>query len=240
MTLKTENLAIHELEAQLGHVFADKDLLHKALTHVSAVVGAKRTQTYQRLEFLGDRVLGLVVSEMLCQAFPNAEEGELSRRLADLVRKESCAEVARDLGVSPFLRLGGSEVKSGRDNEAILADVCESIIGAIFLDAGYDVTKTQVMRWFLPRMQAPKRPLRDAKTSLQEWVQARGLATPAYREISRTGPAHAPHFVIGVDVEGFVTVEANGTSKRAAEQAAAEAFMVREGVWNVPAAPSIK
>jgi len=220
-----------DIETRIGHVFRDKDILRRALTHVSANVGVKRTKTYQRLEFLGDRVLGLVVSHMLYSAFAEAEEGELSRRLADLVRKESCADVARELGVGRFVRLGGSEVKSGRDNEAILADVCESLIGAIYLDAGYEVVQKLVISWFEPRMYAPRRPLRDAKTSLQEWVQGRGLAAPIYREISRSGPAHAPQFVIGVDVVGFVTAEASGASKRAAEQSAAEAFMRREGFW---------
>jgi ribonuclease III len=222
---------LKQVEAQIGHVFRDKELLVRALTHVSAQAAQKRTKTYQRLEFLGDRVLGLIVSDMLYASFPDADEGELSRRLADLVRKESCAEVSKQLGVSPYVFLGGGELKSGRENEAILADVCESLIGAIYLDGGYETVRQLVVSWFEPRMHMPRRPLRDAKTSLQEWVQARGLPAPIYREISRSGPAHAPSFVIGVDVRGFTPIEASGSSKRIAEQAAAEAFMRREGVW---------
>lgn len=219
------------VETRIGHVFRDKSLLVRAFTHVSATTGSKRTATYQRLEFLGDRVLGLIVSDMLYSAFVDAEEGELSRRLADLVRKESCADLARELDLGPYVRLGGGEVKSGRDNEAILADICESIIGALYLDAGYAQTQKIVTAWFEPRMYAPRRPLRDAKTRLQEWVQGRGLAAPIYHELARSGPAHAPQFVIGVDVVGFETMQATGASKRAAEQAAAEAFMRRAGVW---------
>jgi ribonuclease-3 len=228
---QSELTDLSRLEAQIGYVFANKDVLVRALTHVSAHANGQRSKTYQRLEFLGDRVLGLIVADMLYGAFAEAEEGELSRRLADLVRKESCADVARDLGLGRFVRLGGSEVKSGRDNEAILADVCESLIGALYLDGGYEVVQGLVVSWFEPRMYAPRRPLRDAKTRLQEWVQGRGLSAPHYQERARSGPAHAPCFVIGVEVAGFLPLEASGPSKRAAEQAAAEAFMKREGVW---------
>jgi ribonuclease-3 len=217
------------LEARIGHRFDDATLLVTALTHVSAVSGQKQP-TYQRLEFLGDRVLGLVVSEMLYAAFVEAEEGELSRRLADLVRKESCAEVAREWGIEAHIRLGDSERSAGAVKTAILGDACESIIGAVFLDAGYLAAREVVVRAFEPRMRAPRRPLRDAKTALQEWAQARGLPTPSYRELSRRGPDHAPEFTIAVEVEGFPVAEANGGSKRLAEQAAAGAFIARQGI----------
>lgn len=217
------------LEARIGHSFADKTLIAAALTHVSAANGPKRI-TYQRLEFLGDRVLGLVVSEMLYESFPEAEEGELSRRLAALVRKESCAEVALEWGVQAHIRLGDSERAAGAVKTAILGDVCESIIGAVFLDAGYLAARAVVVRAFEPRMRAPCRPLRDAKTALQEWAQSRGLSTPAYRELSRRGPDHAPEFTIAVEVQGFAPAEATGGSKRLAEQAAASAFIAREGI----------
>src|SRR6202040_1480758 len=131
---------VRAVEARIGHVFADRNLIAVALTHVSAAAGSKR-ETYQRLEFLGDRVLGLAVSEMLYEAFPEADEGELSRRLAGLVRKESCAEAALTWGVEPYIRLGDSEKQAGAANMAILGDVCESIIGAVFLDAGYGAAK---------------------------------------------------------------------------------------------------
>ncbi|MDB5650536.1 MAG: ribonuclease [Hyphomicrobiales bacterium] len=224
---------ICDLEGAIGHNFADPELLRRALTHVSAVpADTARSETYQRLEFLGDRVLGLAVCDMLCTAFPDAAEGELSRRLADLVRKESCAEVAIDWGVGVHLRLGEGEAQTGgRRKTAILGDVCEAIIGAVYLDAGFEVARDVVVRAWTARMNAPKRPLRDAKTALQEWAQARGRPTPLYREVSRSGPAHAPVFVIGVEIDGFEPAEASGHSKRIAEQAAAEAFMIREGVW---------
>lgn len=217
------------LEARIGHSFEDVTLIAAALTHVSAASGTKRT-TYQRLEFLGDRVLGLVVSEMLYGAFPNASEGELSRRLADLVRKESCADVALEWGVQAHIRLGDSEKATGATKTAILGDVCESIIGAVFLDGGYSEARSVVSRAFEPRMLSPRRPLRDAKTALQEWAQARGLPTPLYREASRRGPDHAPEFTISVEIPGFPLAEAQGGSKRLAEQAAAAAFMSREGI----------
>jgi ribonuclease-3 len=217
------------LEARVGHRFSDATLIAEALTHVSAASGQKRA-TYQRLEFLGDRVLGLVVSEMLYDAFPSAEEGELSRRLAALVRKESCAEVALEWGVQAHVRLGESEKAAGATKTAILGDVCESIIGAVFLDAGYLAARSVVTHAFEERMRTPHRPLRDAKTALQEWAQARGLPTPLYRELSRRGPDHAPEFTIGVEVAGFPGAEAIGSSKRLAEQAAAGTFITREGI----------
>lgn len=215
---------IGTLEARIGHRFTTGGLIAAALTHVSAAPGAK-LQSYQRLEFLGDRVLGLVVSQMLYEAFPDAEEGELSRRLADLVRKESCAEVALEWGAQSFLRLQTVAV-----NTTILGDICESIIGAVFLDGGYEAAKAVVIRAFEPRMRSPRRPLRDPKTALQEWAQARGLPPPCYRETARSGPDHAPEFTVSVEVPGFAKAEAKGFAKRLAEQAAAAAFMAREGI----------
>jgi ribonuclease-3 len=224
---------LDELEAKLGHSFTNRNLALRALTHVSAGGGARgRAETYQRLEFLGDRVLGLVVVEMLYAAFPEASEGELSRRLADLVRQESCAEVAAAWGAGAHVRLGSGEAQSGGAHKtAILADVCEALIGAVFLDAGYSAARDVVTRAWSERMRAPRRPLQDAKTALQEWAQARGRPTPLYREIARSGPDHSPKFVIRVEIDGFAAAEGEGSSKRAAEQAAAEVFMLREAAW---------
>jgi len=220
-------LDIDPLEARIGHKFANRDLAVLALTHMSGASG--RRESYQRLEFLGDRVLGLVVAEMLYAGFPNAEEGELSRRLADLVRRESCAEVAREWGVESHVRLGEGERQVG-NKVTILSDVCESLIGAVFLDAGYAAAKDVVVSAFEPLMRAPRRPLRDPKTALQEWAQARGLEAPLYREVGRAGPHHAPEFTMSVIVAGFEPVEAKGASKRGAEQAAALQFIAREGI----------
>jgi ribonuclease III len=220
-----------ELETRIGYEFADKSLLDRALTHISALTGAGRAGSYQRLEFLGDHVLGLVVSDMLFRAFAKADEGELSRRLADLVRKETCAEVARTIDLGAAVRLGSSEVNAGgRQRIAILADVCEALVGAVFLDGGYAAAAALVEQLWGERLRAPARPLRDAKTMLQEWAQARGLPTPAYREIARTGPHHDPEFRVVVELPAFPPAEGMGRSKRAAEQAAAAALLTREGV----------
>ena len=220
---------VRAVEARIGHVFADRNLIGVALTHVSAAAGRKH-ETYQRLEFLGDRVLGLAVSDMLYEAFPEAGEGELSRRLAGLVRKESCAEAALAWGVDSCIRLGEIEQQTRTPNMAILGDVCEAIIGAVFLDAGYEAAKAVVIAAFGERMQSPGLPLRDPKTALQEWAQARGLPTPLYRETARSGPDHAPEFTISVEVAGYRNAEAKGFAKRLAEQAAAAAFIAREGI----------
>ena len=219
------------LESSLAHRFAKPDLLTRALTHISGVTGANaRAASYQRLEFLGDRVLGLAVSAMLYAEFPHAAEGELSRRLADLVRRESCAEVAAAWDVGPYLRLGPGEVLSGgRGRQAILADVCEALIGAVFIDGGFEPAAALVRRAWEPRMLSPRRSLQDPKTALQEWAQGQGKPTPVYSETERSGPAHAPQFTVTVTVEGCAPADGAGTSKRHAEQAAAEGFMRREG-----------
>ncbi len=220
-----------ELEERIGHSFAEKVLLDSALTHISALSGKSRTGSYQRLEFLGDHVLGLVISDMLFRAFPKAEEGELSRRLADLVRREACAEVARAIELGSVIKLGASEANAGgRRRLAILADVCEALIGAVFLDGGYPAAATMIERLWGERMRAPARPLLDPKTVLQEWAQARGLPTPLYREVERTGPHHDPEFRVSVALPDLRPAEGLGRSKRAAEQAAAAALLAREGV----------
>jgi len=224
-----------ELEATIGHDFADRALLTRALSHVSA--STRRPESYERLEFLGDRVLGVVVSHMLFVAFPAESEGELSRRLAALVRKETCAEVAQDWGVPPHIRLGEGEAQTGgRKKRAILGDVCEAIIGAVFLDGGFAAAQGVVARAFSARMHAAASDLRDAKTALQEWAQGRKLAAPRYRLAGRSGPDHAPAFEVAVDIDGYPAALGAGSSKRAAEQAAAQAFMEREGLGDTEGA----
>ncbi len=219
------------LEAALGHRFADRSLLETALTHMSAE--ESRLASYQRLEFLGDRVLGLSIADMLFRRYPQSEEGNLSRRLADLVRKETCAEVAMAWNLGQFMRLGDGEILGGaRKNKAILADACEAIIGAVFIDGDYEAARALVERAFGERLMKPVRPLRDAKTALQEWAQGRGYPTPTYVERGRSGPDHAPVFVVAAKITGLADSEARGPSKRLAEQAAAEGFLKREGLWN--------
>jgi ribonuclease III len=221
------------LENRIGYRFGDVALLTCALTHISALKGPRnRAGSYQRLEFLGDHVLGLVISDMLFRGFPKADEGELSRRLADLVRKETCAEIAVSIELGAAIKLGSSEVNAGaRKRPAILADVCEALIGAVYLDGGYTAAEALVERlWQERMMRATAQPLRDPKTVLQEWAQARGLPTPAYREVARSGPDHSPEFRVAVQLPHFAPAEGSGRSKRAAEQAAAAAMLSREGV----------
>ena len=221
------------VEGQIGHVFADASLLTTALTHVSALKNpTERASSYQRLEFLGDRVLGLAVSEMLFRAYPNADEGELSKRLADLVRRETCAQVAESMGLFEAIKLGavGAGDASDRLRRSVMGDICEAVIGAVFLDGGYAAAAKVIEGSWAERMRKPMRALRDPKTMLQEWAQGKGLAAPTYREVERTGPHHDPKFRIAVEVPGLVSAEGLGSSKRAAEKAAALAMLKREGV----------
>jgi ribonuclease III len=220
------------IEARIGHKFADPNLLTTAITHVSALKPQrKRGDSYQRLEFLGDHVLGLIVSDMLYRAFPNADEGEMSKRLADLVRKESCADVAKSLGLTDDIKLGAVGAgASARLRKSVLGDICEAVIGAIFLDGGYAAAAAFVERNWTERMRKPRQPLRDPKTVLQEWAQGKGLPTPVYREVERTGPHHDPQFRVAVDLPGLAPAEGVGGSKRAAEKVAASVMIAREGV----------
>lgn len=225
--------AHEKLEARLGYRFADPELLDRALTHSSAVSPSRRVErSYQRLEFLGDRVLGLVVADMLFRRLPRANEGELSRALNTLVRKETCAAIARELSLGQELNLGESEARTGGANkEAILGDVMEAVIGAVYCDGGLGHAFEIVERLFGEHLDQAGTDRADAKTTLQEWAQGRGLAPPLYHEVLRRGPDHAPEFTIAVRLDGFEAVEASGPSKKLAEHKAAEKFLIREKVW---------
>jgi ribonuclease III len=222
-----------QLEARLGYRFADPELLERALTHSSAVSPGKRiAQSYQRLEFLGDRVLGLVVADLLYRRLPKANEGELSRSLNALVRKETCAAIARQLELGPDMILGDSEARTGgAQKEAILGDVTEAIIGAIYCDGGLGRAYELIERFFGDQIGLANTDRADAKTTLQEWAQGRGLEPPAYVETERKGPDHAPEFTISVRIAGFEPLDATGASKKVAEHKAAEAFLLREKIW---------
>ena len=222
-----------KLEARLGYKFADPELLDRALTHSSAIAPAKRVAlSYQRLEFLGDRVLGLVVADMLYRKFPKANEGDLSRSLNALVRKETCAMIARELTLGPELNLGESEARTGgADKDAILGDVMEALLGAVYMDGGLGPAFEIIERLFGEHIGQSGTERADAKTTLQEWAQGRGLEPPVYEEIERTGPDHAPEFTIAVKLGNFDPLTATGPSKKLAEHKAAEAFLVREKVW---------
>jgi ribonuclease-3 len=226
----TASAALDDLEKRLGYRFADRGLLTRALTHTSAVTNGG--DSYQRLEFLGDRVLALTVARLSYDTFAGADEGELARRLNALVKRETCADVGRDLGLGPVLRLGSGEAQTGgRSKTAILGDVVEAIIAAIYLDGGFEPAFEFVRRNWSPRMMAARGPLRDAKTTLQEWVQGRGGPTPIYREVARSGPDHDPEFTIAVEIQSLAMGEGRGRSKREAEQIAAATVLVREGIW---------
>jgi len=221
--------AIGRLEQALGHRFSDPALLDEALTHSSVgSVGDRQRRTNERLEFLGDRVLGLVVADMLFERFPDEEEGALARRHASLVRRDALARVADEIDLAECIRLSrGEEDTGGRRNPGLLADACEAVIAALYLDGGIDAAAKFIRAEWDPLVAEDARPPKDAKTELQEWAQARGLALPSYREVDRKGPAHAPVFRVEVSVADRAPASASGPSKRAAEQAAAEA-MLRE------------
>ena len=185
-------MVIDELSGATGYSFHDPDLARLALTHRSAI-GRGRSKTYERLEFLGDRVLALVIADLLYDNFPDEDEGSLAKRLVALVRRETLADVASSLGLPPLIELSrGEEDAGGRQNPAILADVCEALIGAMYRDGGMRAARAFIRRNWLDRMCGMEKPPKDAKTELQEWAQGRGLELPEYREVGRSGPDHAP------------------------------------------------
>ena len=218
--------ALDALDLRLGHTFSDRRVLIEALNHASVHVNG-RGPNYQRLEFVGDRVLGLTIAAELYRRDPAADEGDLARRLNALVRKETCADRALSLGIDEALRLGAAEAQAGgRRKTAILADACEAVLAAVFLDAGFGAAEAAVLRVWAPLLD-DKGIDRDAKTSLQERLQAEGGRPPVYRLKARTGPDHAPHFVIEVVDGDAILAEGEGGSKREAEQAAARAALAR-------------
>jgi len=209
---------------RLGYEFAKPDHLVRSVTH-SSMVSPHRDDN-QRLEFLGDRVLGLVMAEALLKADPNAPEGLLAPRFNALVRKETCADVAREIDLGAVLKLGRSEMKSGgRRKEALLADAMEAVIAAVYQDGGFDAARKMILHLWGKRVSNVADDARDAKTALQEWAQARGETPPQYVEVARTGPDHQPIFTIEVRLSSGPSEQATAGSKRQAEQAAATALL---------------
>ncbi len=214
---------------RLGHRFERPQLLLRALTHGS--MSSPNRDDNQRLEFLGDRVLGLVMAEALLQADPAATEGQIAPRYNMLVRRETCADVARAIDLGAVLKIGRSEMKSGgRRKDALLADAVEAVIAAVYLDGGFDAARAVVLRLWDGRIGAVEQDSRDPKTALQEWAQGRGEAIPVYLEIGREGPDHQPVFTIAVTLQSGETEEAKAGSKRQAEQMAAAAMLKRMGL----------
>ena len=218
---------IRAFMARLGHDFARPELLVRALTHGS-IASATRPDN-QRLEFLGDRVLGLVMAEALFDADKSASEGQLAPRYNALVRGETCASIAREIGLGDVLKLGRSELMSGgRRKEALLADAMEAVLAAVYLDAGFEAARRIVLRLWGGRLDTLEDDPRDAKTALQEWAQANGMPPPAYEQTERSGPDHAPVFLITARLADGREAQAQGAgTKRSIEQAAAQALLDR-------------
>ena len=211
-------------EGRNGYHFAKPELLNRAVTHAS--MSSANRDDNQRLEFLGDRVLGLVMAEALLKLDPAATEGQLAPRFNALVRKEACADVARQVDLGAVLKLGRSEQMSGgRRKQALLGDAMEAVIAAVYLDAGFEAAREMIVRLWGDRIGAVEEDARDAKTALQEWAQARGEPPPVYAETSREGPDHAPVFTIEVTLASGASHSATAGSKRQAEQAAAAALL---------------
>ena len=220
--------ALEALCGRIGHEFRDMALLDRALTHASHLTTGRKD--YERLEFLGDRVLGLVAAEELYSRFPRSPEGMLARRLVVLVRQDACAEVARELGLPDYIRKG-HRAGGLANNPRVLGDACEAIIAAIYLDGGLEAARGFILRYWEPFFERAAKIDKDPKTALQEWALGSGLPLPAYIEETRSGPDHAPVFVMSVEVEGLENATGEGPTKRTAEQNAAEAFLTREGIW---------
>jgi ribonuclease-3 len=209
---------------RLGHDFARPELLSRAVTHAS--ISSQTRPDNQRLEFLGDRVLGLVIAEALLKADPAAAEGQLAPRFNALVRKEACADVAREIELGAVLRLGRSEQMSGgRRKAALLGDAMEAVLAAVYIDGGMEAARAVILRHWQGRIDSVEADARDPKTSLQEWAQARGQTPPAYVQLRREGPDHAPVFTIAARLATGQEAQASAPSKRAAEQAAARALL---------------
>ena len=228
--------AVEALQRRIGHVFRDRALLERALTHASvgegAAPGAHGPRDNERLEFLGDRVLGLLTAERLSADYPLADEGQLSARLHALVDKAACARVGEAWGVGPALRLSAGETKTGgRRKAGVIADAVEAILAAVFLDGGLDAARAVFAMAWAEELAAPSsRERTNPKSALQEWAQGQGRPLPTYRVTERTGSDHAPTFTVEVAVQGVEPLTARGRSRQDAEKAAAVAMLQREGV----------
>jgi ribonuclease III len=217
-----------EIAARIGHNFKHRAYLRHALTHAST---RRKHDDYERLEFLGDRVLGLVIAEELFKLHPADREGHMSARHSTLVRGETCAGVGRALVLQDFIVMGESERNKGLDlNATVLGDVVEALIGGIYLDGGLEAARAFILRNWQHFLESPGPHEKDAKTFLQEWALARSFAIPAYRVVSRDGPEHAPVFVVAVEIERHEPIQGSGKNKRLAEQDAASRFLAREKI----------
>jgi ribonuclease-3 len=222
--------AISDLEVRLGHVFGDRSLLEQALTHASAIGGSGRAADNERLEFLGDRILGLIIADALVQRDRDASVGDLSKRLHVMVSGDACAQVARSIGLGPALRIQPAGPSGGaRDNSTILADACEALIAALYAEIGLEATRTIVLKLWNGLLNEPLDLDRaNPKSELQEWAAAHGRPQPSYRLLSRSGPDHRPMFRVEANLGGEAAAVAEGGSLRAAEKSAALALLRQE------------
>ena len=225
-------MGLTQLQEKIGYAFKDLTLLEKAVIHASAREKKRQSEDNERLEFLGDRVLGLSIAELLYAEFPKAPEGELARRFNRLVRKETCALVSKNMDLGNHLVLSQSEkTAGGTQNINILGDACEAVLGAVFMDGGFAPARALILRFWGPLLlNADEIPV-DPKTALQEWAQGNHLKLPRYVEVGRSGPDHEPIFIMQVIVERIAPQTGSGNSKRLAEREAAAALLIREGVW---------
>ena len=234
---------LETIQTVIGYRFADPSLLAEALTHASKLAGGRRpshalklgqshartpARSNERLEFLGDRVLGLAVAHLLIEAYPDEAEGGLTHRHSMLVRRQTLADVASEIRLDRWLDVArGGHGSGGMANPTILADACEALIGAVFLDGGYEPATALVRRYWQTRVSEMTESPRDAKTMLQVWALARGRALPCYRVLDSEGPAHAPVFTVEASIDGLGSATAEAGAKRAAEQAAAGVLLAQ-------------
>ena len=213
-----------QLEERLGHVFNHPNWLRQALVHVSFT--NNHIESNERLEFLGDRVLGLVIAEMLFQQFTEEEEGDLAYRFTALARRETLVRVARKIELGQYIELSNGERDTGgAEKDSVLANTCEAVIAALYLDGGYAAATKFIEHYWAPFLKEEPKPPKDPKTTLQEWAQATDKSLPIYSVTNRLGPDHAPWFTVEVEISGELTRRGQGANKRAAEQAAAEALL---------------
>ena len=229
--------AVCALEARLDYPFKDQGLLDRALTHASVGDGLLKVVHNERLEFLGDRVLGLCTAQTLMDQFPDAREGDLSQRYNMLVNRKACAQAAREMGLGPALRLAGGETRrGGREQDTILADACEAVLAAVYLDGGLEAARAVFGRFWASQIDALGKAamgqvaLSNPKSFLQEWAAAAKKPIPVYSVVNRTGPDHAPVFIVEVQVQGLEAARAEGRSRQDAEKAAASVLLGREGL----------